>query len=330
MRERIERPRARLGRLGRHLPRPLRPAAPAATRRSSGSTAASRSTTRPTASGPSRRRWSGSTSTALGVTPERVDAAISRAKNDLVTPEMLAARGDADHVAAVVAKVYAAYQERLRELVGRRFRRPARPHRHDPQGTPGRPRATSTPGSATSWSTSTRTRTSPSTPSSGPSRSTTRNLCVTGDPDQSIYGWRGANLNNILEFEHDYPGCKVVKLERNYRSTKNILRVADHLIRSQPQAQAEVADDREPRRAAGRADGLRRPRPTRPDGVAAKIVELVREGEYAFRRRRRLLPGDGPDARTSSRPSGRRRSPTRSSAACRSTSGRRSRTSWPT
>jgi DNA helicase-2/ATP-dependent DNA helicase PcrA len=56
------------------------------------------------------------------------------------------------------------------------------------------------------------------------------NLAVTGDPDQSIYGWRGANLNNILDFEHDYPDVRVVKLERNYRSTKAILRVADHLI----------------------------------------------------------------------------------------------------
>ncbi|MCA9155508.1 MAG: UvrD-helicase domain-containing protein, partial [Planctomycetales bacterium] len=57
------------------------------------------------------------------------------------------------------------------------------------------------------------------------------NLAVTGDPDQSIYGWRGASINNILNFDRDYRGAKVVRLEQNWRSTPNILRVADELIR---------------------------------------------------------------------------------------------------
>ncbi|MBI4605549.1 MAG: UvrD-helicase domain-containing protein, partial [Planctomycetes bacterium] len=57
-----------------------------------------------------------------------------------------------------------------------------------------------------------------------------RNFCITGDPDQSIYRWRGADISNILNFEHDYPDVKVVLLEQNYRSTKRILHVANALI----------------------------------------------------------------------------------------------------
>ncbi len=57
-----------------------------------------------------------------------------------------------------------------------------------------------------------------------------RNLCATGDPDQSVYGWRGADINNILDFESDYPDAKIVRLEQNYRSTKRILSAADKLI----------------------------------------------------------------------------------------------------
>jgi DNA helicase-2/ATP-dependent DNA helicase PcrA len=107
------------------------------------------------------------------------------------------------------------------------------------------------------------------------------NLAVTGDPDQSIYGWRGANLNNILSFERDFPTARVVRLEQNYRSTKKILRVAAELISHNRRRKAKnLYTDNE--------DG----RPVRCDTYETNVAEaaaIARQIADAVRSSRRRL-----------------------------------------
>jgi DNA helicase-2/ATP-dependent DNA helicase PcrA len=107
------------------------------------------------------------------------------------------------------------------------------------------------------------------------------NVCVVGDPDQSIYRWRGADIQNILDFERDYPNCTVVYLDENFRSAAPILHVADHVI--------SFNRRRKPRRLfTTRREGL--PVQVRffpssdqeADFIAATIAEAVQSGRRCY------------------------------------------------
>lgn len=104
-----------------------------------------------------------------------------------------------------------------------------------------------------------------------------KNICVVGDPDQTIYGWRGAKIENILHFERAYPRAKVIVLEENYRSTKNILDAANLLIANNSNRPAKnLKTSRgagEPLSVYGAGDGG-----DEALFVARKIKELISEG----------------------------------------------------
>lgn len=103
------------------------------------------------------------------------------------------------------------------------------------------------------------------------------NLCVVGDDDQSIYGWRGADIRNILEFTQDFPNAKMIKLEQNYRSTPQILAIANALISKNTQRLGKVL---EPMLESGEEVELKVFESDREEmeSIAKKIAKLHKEG----------------------------------------------------
>ncbi len=118
-----------------------------------------------------------------------------------------------------------------------------------------------------------------------------KNICVVGDADQNIYSWRGANLKNILSFEKDYPNAKIILLEQNYRSTKNILEAANEIIKKN-----KYRPDKNlfTKNVVGEKIGLYEAldETDEADFVATKILELMDKGKDLFLRG--LSQADGP------------------------------------
>ena len=237
-----------------------------------------------------------------GWTPERVESAISRAKNDLRQPRQpgsIARRSDGA----------GSWPRSTRPTKsGSAWPRPSISttcwSTWSPSSRNTRTSApSSTGGSATCWSMNIKIRTWRSTRSSAPCRSTTPTSASPATPTSRSTAGAGPICRTSWNSSKTIPGCRVVTLERNYRSTKNILSVADHLIRYNRNRKPKVAPHREPARRAGRADRLpardrrgrrgrrqdRRAGPARGNigfadiAVFCRMTALTRPFEQAFR-----------------------------------------------
>lgn len=213
-------------------------------------------------------------------TPDTIGAAISKAKNQLLSPERYASHAN-DFYAQTVARVYPAYEKRLRDANALDFDDllywPAMAMKHNPelraeldarflyvlideyqdtnqaQYAIARGLSVDHP-----------------------------NLCVVGDPDQSIYKFRGSDIRNILDFERDFPDARVLTLSMNYRSTKSILKAAGSLIaRNKQRVPKDLITDN----AAGNLVGVLTFETglDEAEGIAKRIREAVDAGKRKYR-----------------------------------------------
>ncbi len=213
-------------------------------------------------------------------TPETLQSAISRAKNQLQGPERYAQKAH-DFYTEVVARVYPAYEKRLRAANALDFDDllywPALALRNDAE---------------LRAELDARFRfvlideyqdTNQAQYAIARGLSVDQpNLCVVGDPDQSIYGWRGSDIRNILYFERDFPGARVLTLSTNYRSTKAILRAASGLIAHNANRKPKdlITDNAEGRPVTVLTYGTSS---EEADGIARRIRESVDQGGRRFR-----------------------------------------------
>jgi DNA helicase-2/ATP-dependent DNA helicase PcrA len=213
-------------------------------------------------------------------TPETIQAAISKAKNQLLLPDKYAAQAK-DFFSQVVARVYAVYEKKLRDANALDFDDlllwPALALKNDEE-LRGELDARFRHVLIDEYQDTNQAqyeiarRLSQDEP----------NLCVVGDPDQSIYKWRGANIRNILDFERDFPGARIITLAENFRSTKAILAAADHVIahnkQRKPKPLYTANETGQPVQVLLFESGL-----DEADQVAARIRAVVAAGKRHYR-----------------------------------------------